>query len=271
MKTIGIVAGLGQLPVLGARAARGRGWDVVVVSVSGDHRAELAAEAASYHDIALGEYGRIVAAFTERGVRDVYVLGKLPKTIIYSGAVDEAASRVLLELPERGDHAVIEAFLRDMGRRGLTVCSQLDLLHRYIVPSGFVAGRQPSPEQWQDVAYGRKVARWLTDRIDAGQTVVVKNRVVLALEAAEGTDATIRRGGGLGGAGTVVVKVKGSRTDPHDLPVIGLTTLASMEDVGAAVLAVEAERTLLLDREAVVARAREAGISFVAVEGNEDE
>lgn len=152
----------------------------------------------------------------------------------------------------------------------MTVRSQLDLLQPYIVPVGFAAGREPSAEQLQDVAYGRKVARWLTDRVDAGQTVVVKDRVVLALEAAEGTDATIRRGGELGGAGAVVVKVKGSRNDPHDLPVVGLTTIAAMQDVGASVLAVEAERTLLLDKEAVITRAREAGISVVAVEGTED-
>lgn len=267
-KTIGIIAGLGELPALGARAARERGWDVVVVSVTHERDEDLAAYAVSYHDISLGDYGRVVAVLTDAGVHDVYVLGRLPKTLIHGGALDDSAMRVLSRLGERGDHALIEAFVNDMAARGLVVRSQLDLLGHCVVPAGFSVGPTPSPEEWRDVRHGYKVACWLTDRIDAGQTVVVKKGMVLALEAAEGTDETIRRGGRLGGPGTVVVKVKGARDDAHDLPVIGPATVAAMVDAGASVLAFEAGRTLLLDRDKIVSRAREKGIALIAVEGN---
>lgn len=262
------MAGSGRLPLIGARTARQRGWNVAIVSVTNEPREELAAEAVSYHDISLSEYGRVVAAFTDVGVRDVYVLGKLPKTLIQTETLDDAATNVLSRVRERGDAALIRAFLHDMAQRGLIVHSQLDLLQTLLVQPGFSAGRELSSRERQDVGFGRKVARWLTDAVDVGQTVVVKDGMVLALEAAEGTDATIRRGGHLGGPGVVVVKVGGSRTGAHDLPVVGLTTLEAMVDVRAAVLAFEAEKTLLLDRDEVVSRARQFGIALVAVEGN---
>lgn len=269
VRTIGIVAGLGQLPTLGARAARERGWDAVVVSVAGGARPELAAEAVSFEECTLGEYGRILAAFTARGVRDVYVLGKLPKSAIARGTYDDAARRVLATVAERGDHAIIEAFVKDMGRHGLTVHSQLDLLQRYLLPAGFAAGRALTDRERRDVHYGLEVACLLADGADAGQTVVVKDGVVLALEAAEGTDETIRRGGRLGGPGAVVVKVKGRRSIDFELPAVGHATIDAMAEVGAAVLGLEAERMLLIDAEGVAARVRELGMALVAVERSE--
>lgn len=268
MKAVGIIAGIGHLPILGARAAREQGWEVVVVSVIDESAQGLIAAATVHKNIPLTRYGRVIGEFLESGVRDVYVLGKLSKTLIHSDALDDEALQVLASVSERGDHAIIEAFLSDMTRRGLTVHSQLDLLQSYVVPSGFAAGRALTPGEQQDVLYGQKVARLLTDSLDVGQTAVVKDGVVLAVEAAEGTDATIRRGGQLGGSGVVVVKVKGTRLTSHDLPVIGLDTMEALAEAGAAVMAFEAGRTLLIDREQVVARAQELGIGLLALGGN---
>lgn len=266
MKTVGIVAGAGRLPALALRAAAHKGWKAAVVSVAGGPRPELAAEAASYEEIPLGQYGRVLAALTARGVRDVYLLGKLPKAAVANGGFDEAAQRVLARVARRGDHAVIEAFVQDMAGRGLTVRSQLELLGDYVARPGWAAGRELTERERADVDYGLEIASLLAERVDAGQTVVVKEGVVLALEAAEGTDETIRRGGRLGGPGAVVVKVKGRRPADLELPAVGHDTVDAMAEAGAGVLAVEAGRVLLVDPEGMAARARELGMAFIAVE-----
>jgi len=283
VKTVGIIAGGGRVPVLGVRAARERGWRVHAVALAsgleaaacgealpaGDPCAALAEAGAECETIPIHEYERIVAAFTGRGVRDVYILGKVPKTALFQSNFAPVARRVLSARAGQGDHPLIEAFVADMGRRGLAVRPQSELFAQYVVPAGFGAGRPLTDREQADVRYGYMVARRLADAADAGQTVVVKDGIVLALEAAEGTDATIRRGGQLGGPGAVVVKVKGRRAIDLELPAVGLDTVAAMAAAGAAVLAVEAERVLLLEREATLRRVEELGIALVTVAGDE--
>lgn len=280
VKTVGIIAGAGRVPVIGVRAARARGWRVLAVAVAGEgsppaaHQAPspddpvcvaLAEAGAECRPMAVGEYARIVGALLEAGVSDLYVMGKLPKTLVYSHGVDRAARGVLAARDRQGDHAVIDAFVADLERRGITVRPQWELLSDYVVPPGFAAGRPLTAQEEADVRYGYRVARRLADEVDAGQTVVVKDGIVLAIEAAEGTDATIRRGGRLGGPGTVVVKVKGRHGLAFELPAIGEDTMAAVADAQAAVLAVEAGRTLLLEPDAVRRRAAALGIALVAV------
>lgn len=283
MKTVGVIAGAGRVPVLGVRAALAKGWRVFAVALApggvsagqgdtvwtGSACPALQEAGAECQTMPVGEYARIVEAFTERGVREIYVLGKLPKTALYGEPLDSAVRDVLASRAGQGDHALIEAFIADLARRGLAVRPQSELFAEHIVPPGFAAGRPLSTREKADVRYGYMVARRLADVADAGQTVVVKDGIVLALEAAEGTDAAIRRGGQLGGPGAVVVKVKGCRGIDFELPAVGLETLAAVEDAQAAVLAVEAGRILLLEREAVLRRVEELGIALVAVTGED--
>ncbi|OUM99427.1 MAG: hypothetical protein BAA04_08925 [Firmicutes bacterium ZCTH02-B6] len=283
MKTVGVIAGAGRVPVIGVRAAQAKGWRVFAIALAAGPQAgdpmdgrcnepaceALRAAGAECETMTVGEYSRIVAAFLERGVREIYVLGKLPKTALYCESLDGAARDVLANRAGQGDHALIEAFVSDLARRGLVVRLQSELFVDQLVPPGFAAGRSLSPREEADMRYGYMVARRLADVADAGQTVVVKDGIVLALEAAEGTDATIRRGGQLGGPGSVVVKVKGRRGIDFELPAVGLETLATVAEAQAGVLAVEAGRTLLLERDDVLKRVAELGIALVAVTGDD--
>lgn len=271
MNTIAILAGTGELPVLGARAAREQGRDVVVIQVVESAEDELPRYATQCRYIPIVRYGDVLAALAEADVRHVYLMGKLPKTVVHVENLDAAARRVLSTVTERGDHAIIAALIKDMAAHGFTVRSQLELLAPYLLPSGFAAGRALTPREEADVRYGFEVACLLADRTDAGQTVVVKEGVVLALEAAEGTDETIRRGGRLGGPGVVVVKAKGRRPIDFELPAVGHHTIDAMAEVGAAVLAMEANRMLLVDPEGVAARAEELGMALMTVERSETE
>src|SRR5690606_35929255 len=142
---------------------------------------------------------RLVGALLEAGVSDLYVMRKLPKTLVYRHAVDRAARGVLPPRARQGDHADIAALVADPGRRGRPRRPRWGRSPHYVVPPGFAAGRPLTAQEEADVRYGYRVARRLADEVDAGQTVVVKDGIVLAIEAAEGTDATIRRGGRLGG------------------------------------------------------------------------
>lgn len=284
MKTVGIIAGAGQVPVAGVRAARARGWRVLAVPVAGEATPmavdvapapddpqcrALAAAGAECRPMAVSQYADIVATMVKEGVKDLYVMGKLPKTLVYSDDLDEAAREVVASRTGQGDHALIGAFVADLDRRGLTVRPQWELLSDHMVPRGFAAGRPLTAQEKADVRYGYRVARLLADEVDAGQTVVVKDGIVLAIEAAEGTDATIRRGGRLGGPGAVVVKVKGRHGLAYEVPAVGEDTLAAVRDAQAAVLAMEAGRTLLLEPGALHEQARKLGVAVVAV--TEDE
>lgn len=266
MKTVGIIAGAGQLPALGAQAAREQGWHVVAVRVVADAAAELAQHAQVCRDIEFTRYGDVLAVLAEAGVQDVFLMGKLPKTAVHAAGLDEAARRVLSRVALRGDHALLAAIVQDMAEQGFVVRPQTELLAPFLAPKGFAAGRALTEREWSDVRYGLEIASLLAEKADAGQTVVVKEGVVLALEAAEGTDETIRRGGRLGGPGTVVVKVKGRRPLDFELPAVGHNTVDALLEAGAAVLALEAERVLLLDAAGLAHRAEQAGMAIVTVE-----
>lgn len=267
MKKIGIMAAAGEMPLLGVGSAQEQGRDVVVIDIGPEPNDRLAGAEYVGEHIPIWEYERVVDAFLSRGIDEVYILGKLSATLMHNAPLDEGAQRVLAQLTERGDHAVIAAFVADMARRGLRVHSQVDLFRPHFVPAGFAAGRALTEAEERDVRFGYDVACALADKTDAGQTVVVKGGVVLALEAVEGTDAAIRRGGRLGGPGAVVVKAKGERDLDFELPAVGPETLQALVDVKGAVLALEAERMLVLQRDAVVAQAEEAGVALVAVGG----
>lgn len=269
MKPIGILAGTGLMPLLGIEGARAEGRDVFVVDVGPEGNGHLPTEGA-YRRIPIWEYGHVVQAFLDEGVRDVYLLGKLPPTLIMDTRLDDAARRIIGGLDKKSEHQVIAAFIDDMTRRGLRIRSQAELLAPLLVSADFsFAADTLTPEQRQDVRRGYDVACGLARYVDGGQTVVVKGGLVLALEAAEGTDATIRRGGRLGGPGAVVVKAKGQRDGDFDLPVVGMETFRAVVDAGAAVLAMEADNVFLLDRDAILEAAAEAGVALVTVGGGE--
>jgi hypothetical protein len=266
---IGLIAGTGELPLAMARAARRAGRAVTGAAIVELADPELEGELAECRWLHLGELGTLVAFFREAGVRDLVMAGKVPKTILYGDPrelrPDATALALLGRLRDRKDDSILGAVAQLLEAEGFRLLPQAVVAPELVAPRGPLGRVAPTPEHWQEVRFAWPVARAL-GRLDVGQSVVVRHRAVMALEAIEGTDEAIRRGGRLGGAGCCVVKVAKPGQDPRfDVPTVGLRTLRTLAEVKGALLAVEAGATLVLGREAVAAAADAAGIGVVGV------
>lgn len=262
-EVVALIVGAGRLPVLVAAAARARGHPIVAITVEGDG-ADLAGVAdASYH-AGFGDVRRVIEILAAHGARRVLFAGRVSRVRLV-GEGDDVFRERLRRLPDRGDQAVFQQVMVDLlAQAGVEVGSPLEFVGHLRAGAGVLTRRAPTPAEWDDVQIGMRLARAVA-ALEAGQTVVLKHGVVLAVEAAEGTDETIRRGGGFV-AGVVVAKAARPHQDERfDLPAVGAQTVQTMVAAGAAVLAVEAGRTLLLDREACLALADQHGIALVGV------
>lgn len=267
--TLGLLAGQGRFPLEIAREARLRRERVVAVGIRGDADPALEAEADVFEWIYLGELQRLIDAFAEQGVERAVVAGKIPKTHLYDPAalhLDGRALAALRRLADRKDDSIQGALAGELEREGVTLVRQCDAAPGLFAGVGPLGSREASPTEWGDVAFGWSVARSLGAH-DIGQSVVVRDRAVVAVEAIEGTDATIARAGRLApGGGLVVVKVTKPAQDPRfDMPAIGLDTLKSLVAAGAGALFFEAGGTVVLDREGVAREADARGIAVVGV------
>ena len=191
--------------------------------------------------------------------------GKVPKTLLYRGNItpDLRAVKLLFTLKDKSDDSILLAITKELERDGISLLNTTDFCPGMLTPEGVLTRGDITGDERKDIVFGWKVAKEM-GRLDIGQTVVIKDRAVMAVEAIEGTDEAIKRGGSLSGEGAVVVKVSKPGQDMRfDVPVVGLSTLKAMVEVSARVLAVEAEKSILLQRESLVREAEEAGISVV--------
>lgn len=259
---VGLVAGTGAFPEVIALAVKASGRPLVCVQVAGESP-RLPAIADHYQRCAPGAVAEILGALAARGVREVVLAGRFLRSDLL-GEGDALRDRMMTS----GDHRDVPLFERAaalLRSAGIELLDQTRFVGDLLAAPGVLTARQPTTEEASDLAFGRVVARRLAD-LDVGQTVVVRRGVILAVEAAEGTDATIRRGGAMV-PGVVVVKASRNRQDPRfDIPAVGPDTIAAMRDVGARALGVDARRTLLLDRDRMIADADAAGIAIVAAD-----
>ena len=262
MKPLGLIAGNGRFPFLVADAARRAGRRVVAVAVKEEASAELADSVDEIHWVGLGQLGRCIEVLKVGGVSEAVMAGQVQHRRIFSGIVpDLKLAGVLVRLAVKNTDSLIGGVAEALSREGITLLSSTALLGDQMASAGAMSRRKPGGDERKDIAYGVKVARALS-ALDLGQTVVIKDRAAVALEAMEGTDEVIHRAGRLAGPGTTVVKLAKPRQDMRfDVPVVGVQTLEAMREAGARTLAIEAGRTLLLDRVAVLAAADAAGIS----------
>ena len=267
MAVIGLIAGNGSLPRLFARAARAKGLTVVAAAHRGETEPSLAEEVDAISWVRVGQVGRIQRILKKAGVAEAVLAGGfLRMRALAELRPDVGLLRVASRLRSIRDDALLRAVAEDFEAHGIRIVSAAGYLTELLAPAGRLAGPPLEEAQERDVALGSEVAAAL-GRADVGQTVVVKDGHVLALEAVEGTDACIRRGAALGGKGVVVVKrLKPGQDERFDLPAVGPKTLAVMVDVGARVLAVEAKKTLLLEVEELLSAAERARITIVALE-----
>lgn len=265
LEKIGLIAGRGVLPFEVLAEVKARGQYSVVVGLKGECSKELAHSADFYQEIALGQLGGIIAAFKEQNVAELVFAGKVGKEALFQESFDDVFQHLLATLPQKNDDAILLALVQEFGKNGLTVAKQTDYLHQLLAVPGTILG-SVTESQMADIKLGFKMAKAIGG-LDIGQSVVVKGGVVLAIEAIEGTDQAIIRGGTLGGPGAVVVKVSKPKQDERfDVPTIGEMTIESMIQVKAEVLAIEAGKTLIVQKAGVLVMAAENRIKIIAGE-----
>lgn len=263
---IGLIAGNGRFPIIFADNARNMGYHVSAVAHEGETDPELARHVDRIHWIKIGQLNKLIQAFKGDDIHRAVMLGGIKKTHVFSTVRPDfrtlaLAARVALWK----DDDILRELAAELEREGITICESTFGLEGILVEEGLVAGRSPSKKEWDDIRYGWQVAEAI-GRLDIGQCVVIKDKVVVAVEAVEGTDGAIKRGGELAKDGAVVVKrCKPQQDLRFDLPAIGPRTIEVMASVRAAVLAVEAGRTVILDREIVLEQARACGIALVGL------
>ena len=263
---IGLIAGGGQFPLLFAEAARARGRRVVAVAHVNETLPELEQQADVTCWVKLGQLGRIIKYFRQEGVNETVFAGTITKTRIFHDVLPDFKGLTLWnKIDIRLDDAILRAVAQTLEEEGIRVIASTCYLDHLFFPQGLLSRKKPSTAQMEDIRFGWSIAR-AVGRLDIGQCVVVRDRSVLAVEAIEGTDAAIRRGGELAGSGAVVVKLKKPDQDfRFDLPATGEKTIATLAAVKGAVLAVEAGQSLLFDRAAMVRDADRAGIVVIGL------
>ena len=276
MQRLGLIAGNGKFPFLVLDAARAAGFEVVVVAIKEEAFPEIGDRGAtSVHWLSLGELSKLIETFQRQGVSRAIMAGQVKHKQIFSAVrPDWRLAKLLLSLTTRNTDSLLGAVAKVLADEGITLENSTWLLEPLLVKSGVQTRRSPSEQERKNIDYGRSVARQLAQH-DIGQTVVVAESACVAVEAMEGTDATIERAGLIlrslrGDASTLsrdltVVKVAKPNQDMRfDVPVIGLNTIEVMQSAGATCLALDAGKSLLLDGEKIIVAANGAAIVIVA-------
>lgn len=265
MKSIGLIAGKGRFPFLVAEEAKRAGYRVVCCGIAREADPSIEKAAHVYCEIKLGQLKRLRDFFKSEGVLQAVMAGKIEKVRVFQGDVrpDLEMAKVLLKVRDFRDDSLLGGIAGYLSSHGIELQDSTRFLKEALPGAGVLGKRTPSTDVQADIDFGWKVAKALA-ALDIGQTVVVKQRAVLALEAIEGTDETIRRGGFLGKGGITVVKVAKPNQDMRfDVPAAGLGTLECLVEAKAKALAFEAGKTIFIDREEFVKKADRAGIALV--------
>ena len=264
----GLIAGNGQFPFLVLEAARSRGIEMVVAAIREEASPEIETRATRLHWLGLGELSRLIRVFKQEGVSRALMAGQVKHTQIFSAIrPDWKLMQLLFSLKEKNTDALIGGVAKVLLEEGIVLEDSTVFLEPLLAEEGILTQRPPTAEERRNLDYGRKVARGLA-QFDIGQTVVVADGACIAVEAMEGTDATIRRAAQLAdGKPLSVIKVAKPNQDMRfDVPVVGLPTIAVMQECGATALSVDAGKTLLFDRDELIALADAAGIAIVGTQ-----
>jgi DUF1009 family protein len=266
---IGLIAGNGRFPIIFADNARKLGLHVSAVAHEGETEPELERHVDRIHWVKLGQLNKLIKAFKNDGISRAVMLGGIKKTHVYSTVRPDFRTLALAtRLALWKDDDILREIAAELEREGIVICESTFGLEGILVEEGALTSRQPSKKEWNDIRYGWEVAQEI-GRLDIGQCVVIRDRVVVAVEAVEGTDGAVSRGGGLAKEGAVVVKrCKPQQDLRFDLPAIGPRTIEVMASVKAAVLAVEAGRTVMLDREQLLGKAEAARIAVLGIKSD---
>lgn len=262
----GLIAGDGELPVELAKSARENGFEVVCISLSADNKNELKKYCSKVYDLAPGELLKIKEVLLTEQIHQLTFIGKVSKTMMVKRPkLDSLALEFLKQVKRLNDDAIMLFLVAELEKIGVKVLDQTIFIKRLMVPPGVLGKIQPTEAQLNDVEYGFKIAKEM-GQLDIGQSVVVKDRMIMAIEAIEGTDKCIKRGCQLGKGDSIVVKVSKPKQDKRfDIPAFGLKTLKTMKKYNGKLIAVEANETILVDAKKTIEFADKNNIVIMAV------
>jgi len=263
---VGLIAGGGRFPLMIAEAARKKGLRVIAVAHHGETDPSISDKVDEIIWIKLGQLGHLINALKKKNANRTIMAGTITKRRMFEHIrPDLKGLKVMSKLAIFHDDDILRAVAAELAKEGIEIVSSACYLPELLAPPGCLTRRKPGKAEQEDIHFGWKVAKEL-GRLDIGQCAVVRNKTVLALEAIDGTDATILRGGGLAGERAVVVKVSKPNQDLRfDVPSVGLETVKAMAQVKASVLALEAGKTLMIDRLEMIAYADKKSISVVSL------
>ena len=264
---LGLIAGNGRFPFLVIEGARKAGAQVAVAAIREETDPEIESLADSLTWVGIGQLGKMLRFFKGEGVEQAIMAGQVKHVQIFSSAIpDVRMLKMLLRLPRRNTDALIGAVATELASEGIELIDSTHFLQDQLPQPGVLTTRTPDARERSDIDYGLEVAREIA-RLDLGQTIVVRDRACVAIEAMEGTDAVIRRAGQLVRGRLTVIKVAKPDQDMRfDVPVVGVPTLETMKDCGATCLCLTAAKTLMFDREEMIKVANARKIVIVAVE-----
>lgn len=265
MKKLGLIAGTGDLPKVIASSARAKGYRVIAIALDSLTDISLSSYVDEIKWVNVGKFGQIINYFKKSDVKEAVMVGKVSKSLLYKSKItpDLRAIKLLFSLKDRKDDTILLAITEELQREGVKLLKITNFSSDILTPEGILTKSEPSDNEWKDIKFGFRIAKEI-GKLDIGQTVVVKDQAVMAVEAIEGTDEAIKRGGELAGPGVVVAKVSKPNQDMRfDVPVAGLNTLKSMIDVNARVLCLEAQKCIILEKDKLIKEADYAGIVIV--------
>lgn len=262
---LGIIAGGGAFPKSVARNARAQGHHIIGVGFRSDTDVDFPDLCDSFTWLKLGQLGRLIDFFKAKSVTQAVMAGPINKPRALDLRPDWRAARLLLHLGSRGDDMLLRAVGRELEREGVTVVGPQTFAPDLIAPEGVLSLRAPDDRELADIDFGWELGQRLGP-CDIGQSLVIRERIVLAVEAIEGTDAAIRRGGALGGDGAVIVKRPKPDQDRRlDMPAVGLGTIKAMAEVGATCLAIQAGECLFFEQDEALRLANARRMSIIAL------
>jgi len=261
----GLIAGNGRFPFMVLEGARKAGFEMAVAAIREETDPEIEKLAASLNWVGIGQLGRMIRFFKDEGVQKAIMAGQVKHVQIFSRSIPDARMlKVLLRLPKRNTDSLIGAIASELQSEGIELIDSTYFLQDHLPQPGTLTRRQPDDRERENIEYGLEVAHEIA-RLDLGQTIVVRAKACVAVEAMEGTDETIRRAGRLAKGGLTVVKIAKPGQDMRfDVPVVGVPTLETMLEAGATCLCITAGKTLMFERDEMIRLADKKKIAIVA-------
>jgi DUF1009 family protein len=267
MEKIGLIAGNRKFPIIFSEAAKKRNYYIVAIAIKGDTSSKLKDFVDKIYWIGINEFRKAMQIFKNEGITKIVMAGQISPKRLFSKEIneDEELKNLLTQLKDKKADTIFEAIAERLKESGFELLDSTLFLEDFLLKKGTLTKRVPAFEEWEDIYFGFDLAKKIA-YLDIGQTVVVKNKAIVAVEALEGTDNLIKRAGRITRGGMAVVKVSKPKQDMRfDIPVIGLSTIKNLIKVKASCLAIEANKTLFIDKAQSVRLADKKGISIVAV------